>query len=134
MTKSLAILFAALAATTAMHASAQARYSATLNEASLATRLSQQVGLLQFCGAATGLDPIPGNLDAFEHAHRGGSGRPLSNDMRLAVEMNTAAFLSKHGGKAKVCDVVGKNQAIAIKGVQQGWANLQTAHAAAKHS
>lgn len=134
MTKSLKILFAALSATTAMQASAQAGYSATLNEASLATRLSQQVGLLQFCSVATGLGAIPGDLEAFERVHRGNTGRPLSNDMRLAVEMNTAAFLSKHGGKAKVCDMVGKNQAIAITGVQQGWVNLQKAHAAAQHS
>lgn len=112
-------------------ASAQTVASATTNEAHIATQLSQQIGLLELCGMEEELRPIPANLDRFKRTHRGQGGL-LAKDMPMLVALNNATFVSKAGGKEKLCGALTQFKAKAIVGVQQGWVNLQKAHAEAK--
>jgi hypothetical protein len=112
-------------------AAAQTAASATTNEAHIATQLSQQIGLLELCGMKGTLEAIPANLDQFERTHRGQGGL-LANDMPMLIALNNAAFVSKAGGKEKLCGALTQFKAKAIGGVQQGWVNLQKAHAEAK--
>lgn len=117
--------------TLAVAAHASGGFTASMDEANLATNLSQKVGLLQYCGFENWVGPIARDLHAFETRHLS-RGRPLTSDMSMAVAFSTMAYASKAGGKQKLCAAVLQAKAQAVGGIAASWKKLQEAHAEAK--
>ncbi len=108
------------------------KFEASMDEAHIATTLSQQIDLLEICGMQAALGDLPARLRAFESSHQS-AGHSLSSDMQLAVLANRSALVSQAGGKDRFC--AGLKQfgvARAADGIKQGWINLSRVHASSK--